>query len=146
MSSPRSVRFDAATVSGLAAFVARHPGLTSSSAAALLVEEGLRMDTHPGVVFREGPSGRRAGVAGGPDVWEVVRAIRDARTAESDLGADDVLAVVAENAGLPYPTLRVAVGYYGSYPDEVDALVAEADRAEDDARRSLDRTRQLLGT
>lgn len=27
------------------------------------------MDEHPGIVFRSGPAGRRAGLAGGPDIW-----------------------------------------------------------------------------
>ncbi|HEX6455830.1 MAG TPA: hypothetical protein VF009_04860, partial [Solirubrobacterales bacterium] len=31
-------------------------------------EEGDRAETHPGIVFRSGPAGRRAGLAGGPDV------------------------------------------------------------------------------
>jgi hypothetical protein len=34
------------------------------------------MDDHPGIVFRDGPTGRRAGLAAGPDVWEVVSALR----------------------------------------------------------------------
>ena len=34
------------------------------------------MDDHPGIVFRDGTAGRRAGLAGGPDVWEVIGALR----------------------------------------------------------------------
>lgn len=34
------------------------------------------MEAHPGIVFRDGPSGRRAGLAAGPDVWEVVGLLR----------------------------------------------------------------------
>jgi hypothetical protein len=78
MVGPRSVRFEASTDAHLSSFVARHPGLSHSSAAALLVEEGLRMDAHPGVLFREGPAGQRAVLSGGPDVWEVIRAIKSA--------------------------------------------------------------------
>jgi hypothetical protein len=37
------------------------------------IDEGMRLDRHPGIVFRDGPAGRRPVVAGGPDVWEVVR-------------------------------------------------------------------------
>jgi len=37
------------------------------------VEEGLAMDAYPGVIFRDGPAGRRPAVVGGPDVWEVIR-------------------------------------------------------------------------
>ena len=47
----------------------------------------MRMTEHPGVVFREGPTGRRAGLVGGADVWEVVRAVKSARAAEPDLAA-----------------------------------------------------------
>jgi hypothetical protein len=30
------------------------------------------MEEHPGIAFRDGPSGRRAALAGGPDVWEAI--------------------------------------------------------------------------
>jgi hypothetical protein len=144
MSAPRSVRFELATVTRLASYASRHPGMTSSGAAALLVEEGLRMDAHPGVLFREGPSGRRAVLAAGPDVWEVIRAVRDARAAEPELGPEEILALVSENTGLGLPQVRVAVGYYGSFAEEVDHLVAEADEAQDRLRRSLAHTAALL--
>ncbi len=34
------------------------------------------MDEHPGIVFRDGPTGRRAALAGGPDVWEVIATLK----------------------------------------------------------------------
>ena len=144
MASPRSVRFEPATDTHLAAFVARHAGLSHSGAAALLVEEGLRMDTHPGVLFREGPAGRRAVLVGGPDVWEAIRAVKSARASEADLTGDGVLALVAENTGLARRALDVAVSYYSDYPAEVDALIAEADAAEESLEHSVDRRRSLL--
>jgi len=49
------------------------------------------MKEHPGVVFREGPSGRRAVLIGGPDVWEVVRVVKSARAAEPGLEAEAVV-------------------------------------------------------
>lgn len=146
MTSPRSVRFDPATDAHLAAFVARHAGLSHSGAAALLVEEGLRMDAHPGVLFREGPAGRRAVLVGGPDVWEVVRAVRNARAAEADLSGDELLAMVAEHTGVAPRLLDVAVAYYGDYPAEVDALIADADAAESAFEDAVDRRNSLLGT
>ena len=145
MAGPRSVRFEPSTDAHLVSFVARHPGLSHSSAAALLVEEGLRMDAHPGVLFREGPAGRRAVLSGGPDVWEVVRAITLTRAADPALDADDVLAVVSESTGLPDRLIQVAIAYYADYPDEVNALLDEADRVEVDAIAALERRRTLLG-
>jgi hypothetical protein len=75
------VRFDRAVAERLSAFVVANPGMSLSSAANRLVDEALRMSEHPGIVFRPGPTGRRAGLAGGPDVWEVVRAVKSARAA-----------------------------------------------------------------
>ena len=145
MVSPRSVRFEPSTDAHLAAFAARHAGLSHSGAAALLVEEGLRMDAHPGVLFREGPAGRRAVLVGGPDVWEVIRAIKSARDDDSDLTGDAVLDLVAENTGLARRTMDVAVAYFSDYPVEVDALIAEADVAEESLGESVDRRASLLG-
>ena len=70
MGTPRSIRFDPVVEDRLVTYAALHPGASASSVAARLVDEGLRMDEHPGVMFRDGPTGRRAVLVGGPDVWE----------------------------------------------------------------------------
>jgi Domain of unknown function (DUF5615) len=57
-----------------------------------VVDEALRTREHPGITFRPGPAGRRAGLASGPDVWEVVRVIRSARSAEPGLAEDALIA------------------------------------------------------
>lgn len=75
MAVPTSVRFGQPVTYRLSSYVARHPGLTRSAVAARYVDEGLRMEEYPAIVFRDGPAGRRATVAGGPDVWEVVAAV-----------------------------------------------------------------------
>ena len=144
-SSPRSIRFDTATEARLSAFAARHPGLYRSGAAALLVEEGLRMDAHPGIVFREGPAGRRAGLAGGPDVWEVIRAISLTRRDDPTLSGESVLDFVAENTGLSARSLHIAVSYYSAFPAEIDAQIEDAQRAEQEAERVIRQRDELLG-
>src|ERR1700680_5195163 len=95
------VRFDVPVAERLASFVAANPGMSLSSAANRLVDEALRTSEHPGITFRPGPTGRRAGLASGPDVWEVVRAVRSARGAEPGLGEGELLTLVAENTGVP---------------------------------------------
>ncbi len=35
------------------------------------------MEEHPGIAFRDGPVGRRAALAGGPDVWEVIETLQN---------------------------------------------------------------------
>ncbi len=128
----------------LSSYVARHPGLTRSAVAARYVDEGLRMDEYPGILFREGPSGRRATVVGGPDVWEVVRAVKAARTAEPDLSDAELLAMLEDNTGVPRRMLRTALEYWGTYPDEVNALVEHAERAEAEYAAAAERTTALL--
>src|SRR5499427_998782 len=91
------VRFDEPVARRLTSFVAANPGMSLSSAANRLVDEALRTSEHPGIVFRPGPTGRRAGLAGGPDVWEIIRAIKSARAAEHELAEDDLLAMVGGN-------------------------------------------------
>jgi hypothetical protein len=138
------VRFDASVAERLSAFVTANPGMSLSSAANRLVDEALRMNEHPGIVFRPGPTGRRAGLASGPDVWEVVRAIKSARAAEPGLAEDDLLTMVAGNTGIPVRLLRIAVRYWAAYPEEIDAEITAADTAEDLAEGVWQRERRLL--
>jgi hypothetical protein len=144
MATPRSIRFDDSVLERLASYVRRHPGLTASSVAARLVDEGLRMEEHPGVMFRDGPMGRRASLVGGPDVWEVIRALRSARAAEPALDEPQLLDLVADNTGVALRLLRLAVGYWAAYPDEVDALVDHAARTDVAHRGAAERARGLL--
>jgi hypothetical protein len=118
--------------------------MSLSSAANRLVDEALRMTEHPGIIFRSGPTGRRASLAGGPDVWEVIRAVRSAHAAEPGLGSDDLLSLVSDSTGIALRLLGTAVRYWAAYPDEVDAEIAAADAAEDAAEQAWLRERQLL--
>jgi hypothetical protein len=142
--SPTPVRFDNEVASRLTSFVASHPGLSLSAAANLLVDEGLRMAEHPGVVFRDGPTGRRAGLAAGPDVWEIMRAVKSARSTEADLDEDEMIAMVSENSGVALGKLRTAVRYWANYPAEIDDEIAAAEHAEIVAEVAWRRERDLL--
>lgn len=88
------------------------------------------MREHPAVVFRDGPTGRRAALAAGSDVWEIIRSVRDARVHEPTITENARLSLVAANAGLTTGQVQAAIGYYTAYPDEVDRMMAEADEAE----------------
>jgi hypothetical protein len=138
------VRFDTTVAGRLSSFAAANPGMSLSSAANRLVDEALRMSEHPGIMFRPGPTGRRAGLAAGPDIWEIVRAVRSGRAAEPGLPEDDLLAMISGNTGLPARLIRVAIRYWASYPDEIDAEIATADTAEAAAEDAWRRERQLL--
>lgn len=87
-----------------------------------MIDEGLRMRDLPGITFRDGPAGRRAAVAGGPDVWEIIAALK------ADAPGDGVVEEVAADMGWPTPMIEVALAYYSRYPDEIDDWIAENER------------------
>jgi hypothetical protein len=73
----------------------------------------MRVADHPGVVFRDGSRGRRAGLAGGPDIWEIIHVVREAG-----------IEAAAEWGNLPADRVHTAVRYYTDYPDEIDERIA----------------------
>jgi uncharacterized protein (DUF433 family) len=128
-----SARLDSSVVDRLERRGAR-AGLNRSRLAERYLDEGMRMEDHPGIVFRDGPAGRRAGLARGPDVWQVIAAIR-----MSTLEGEEALAAVAEWGSLAEAQVRTAVAYYAEYPDDIDERVRrnieEADADEERWRR-----------
>jgi hypothetical protein len=109
-------------------------GLSKSQLGERLLEEGLQMAQFPGLIFRSGPTGRRAGLAGGPDVWEVVRDLKGAAAA----GAADPVAQVSDVSGLPRAGVELALSYYAAHPEDVDERMRLADAAVARVRRALD--------
>ena len=104
------------------------------------IGEGMRLDRHPGIVFRDGPSGRRAVVIGGPDVWEVIAAARSAPER-----GEKLVRALAERIGVPPQKIRIAVSYYGEYPDEIDRFIAANEQEADQLERALGNEQRLLG-
>jgi hypothetical protein len=111
-------------------------GESNARLAERLLDEGLRMEEFPGIVFRSGPAGRRAALAKGPDVWEVVRDLRRAREA----GVGDPGAVVCEASHLERGAVELAAAYYDAYPDEVDERIRSNDEMAERVRRTLEGT------
>ena len=139
MTSPLSLRFDRALLERLRRRAAAQDS-TPSGLAQRLVDEGLRQQEHPGIVFKDGPSGRRAALVAGPDVWEVVAAVR-ASGAKDEKRASKV---AAEQLALSPPQVRLALDYYGSYPVEIDAQITENDVAAAEALAAWQARQRLL--
>jgi hypothetical protein len=74
----------------------------------------------------------------------VAGAIKSARAAEPGLAEEDLLAMVSGNTGVPVRLLRTAIRYWASYPAEIDAEVAAADRSEELAEQAWQREQRLL--
>ncbi len=82
------------------------------------------MDAYPGIVFRDGETGRRAALDTGPDVWEVVPLLRDL---EGSL--EERIAETAEQLWLTERQVRAVSRYYAEFTDEIDSEIAENDEA-----------------
>ena len=139
MTTPLSIRFDPGLLARLRRRVTATTGSTTSALAQRLIDEGLRMADHPGVIFKDGPSGRRAALAYGPDIWEIIKFLR-----EIDERGPAALEAAAEALALEASRISTAVSYYSDYPDEIDAEIAEADDASARAEDAWRIQRRLL--
>lgn len=133
----RTVQFAARFAAPLAGRLrerASHTGQSQRELAERYIDEGLRMDSHPGIVFRDGPMGRRAGLAAGPDVWEIIGGLKQLPTR-----GEAAITKLARLLELTDGQIRTALGYYGEFTQEIEHLIerneSEALRAEAAWRR-----------
>lgn len=95
------------------------------------------MGEHPGILFADGPAGRRPRLWRGPDVWEVISTVR------ANGGS---VQATAEILNLAEREVRMAVGYYAEHPEEIDDWIRanddEAVRLEAAWRRQRELTRE----
>lgn len=138
MTTPLSIRFDSELLERLRRGAAGRE-TTPSGLAQRLVDEGLRSQEFPGIVFRDGPAGRRAGLAAGPDVWEVAQAIRD-----SEVRGDAAIDAIADELDLTPAKVRIALAYFGSYAAEVESEIADNEREAEAALRAWESQQRLL--
>ena len=139
MNGPLSVRFDPEVLAALRRRAAATPGATPSGLAQRLVDEGLRMAEHPGVVFRDGPAGRRAALTVGPDVWELVLFLQ-----EIDERGPAALDAAAEIFAIPPAAVEAGIGYWSAHPAEIESWIAESRAASERAEREWERRAALL--
>jgi hypothetical protein len=101
---------------------ARAAGETLSDRLRRYAEEGTRHQEHPLITFRDGPTGRRAGLLGGPDVWEVSMWMDDL-TKETDATNAGVVEMLAEESALTRPQIEAALRYRAAHSDEIEARI-----------------------
>ncbi len=112
---PFSVRLEEQTEKLIEA-EAQRTRRTKSAVVEAFTEETARTRRFPGIAFRGDDARRRAWVIGsGLDVWEIIHMLEDFGSPE---------ALVADTS-LSLAQVRLAVAYRGSYPDEIDAAIAD---------------------
>lgn len=116
-STARGLRVPDSLQSEIEREMERHNVTEWSTMVLQLLGEAIRMRRAPGIVFSEGPTGRRAVVAGtGLEVWEIIATWREV--------GEDYRRLRAAYDWLSEPQLRGALSYYEMYSDEVDGQLA----------------------
>ena len=89
------------------------------------------MDEYPGIQFRSGPAGRRPGLIGGPDVWEVVSVYRSFGDVKR----------TAEWLDQPVDAIEAALSYCHAHRGDIDEWIQRNEEAAEAAQR-IARARQ----
>lgn len=111
-------------------------GLSQTELAERYLEEGLRLDEHPLIAFRDGAAGRRPGLIGSRlDVWQLVETVKQNGSAEE----------AAAYLELPVEKVLAAMRYYADYTDEIDEWTARANTLADREQASWRRQQELIG-
>jgi len=116
-------------------------GTSVASLVATLLNEGINTRRFPGVIYRDGPTGRRAGLVAGPDIWEIVRAVRDSKGR-----GEKRLRTVADATGVPLSQVRLAVDFYAAHPAEIDQRIEADNQAAERIRELINRREHLLSS
>lgn len=102
------------------------------------IAEGVKMDDHPDIYFRDGALGRRAALSGTRlDVWQVVQTLRN---------HDNSVEEAADYLSLPASKVRAGLRYYAAYRDEVDDIAERETGVAERAEAAWRAEQQLLAT
>lgn len=117
MATSTSFRISDAARRGLSARADRD-GLSATSMLEQLIVEGLAARDHPGIVHRGEANDRRAALAAGPDVWEIIARLQEL-TGEEEAR----ISMLSDETGVHPRLLRVAVDYAASNPAAVERRI-----------------------
>ena len=133
MARSTSFRISDAAKSRLAAR-SDHDGVTATALLDRLIVEGIDQLDYPGVIFRGPAHDRRAALAAGPDIWEVV-----ARLQELDGTEEQRIALLSEESELHPRLIRIALDYAAGHAHEITERIsrnrAMAERSQATARQ-----------
>jgi hypothetical protein len=94
-------------------------GTSATALLERLIIEGVDQLDYPGIVFRGLAHDRRAALAAGPDVWEVI-----ARLQELDGAEEERIGVLSAESGLHPRLIRVALDYAAAHPVDIRQRIA----------------------
>jgi hypothetical protein len=137
MAASTSFRISDATKARLASRAARE-GMTATALLGQLIVEGIDQLDYPGISFRGPAHDRRAALAAGPDVWEVV-----ARLQELDGSEEQRITLLSAESDLHPRLIRIALDYAADHADEVRVRI-DRNRAMAERSRLTSKQREAL--
>jgi hypothetical protein len=133
-----SFRISDTTKSRLATRAARE-GMTVTALLDQLIVEGIDQLDYPGILFRGPTHDRRAALAAGPDVWEIV-----ARLQELDGSEEQRISLLSAESEVHPRLIRVALDYAADHADEVRARIDRNRAMAERSRRTSEQREALL--
>jgi len=133
-----SFRISDATKARLASRAARE-GMTATALLGQLIVEGIDQLDYPGIIFRGPAHDRRAALAAGPDVWEIV-----ARLQELDGREEQRISLLSAESELHPRLIRVALDYAADHVDEVRERIDRNRAMAERSRRTSEQREALL--
>lgn len=138
MATSTSFRISDATKARLTSRAARE-GMTATALLGQLITEGIDQLDYPGIIFRGPAHDRRAALAAGPDVWEVV-----ARLQELDGGEEQRISLLSAESDLHPRLIRIALDYAADHADEVRERIDRNQAMAERSRRTSQQREALL--
>ena len=138
MAASTSFRISDATKARLASRAARE-GMTATALLGQLIVEGIDQLDYPGISFRGPAHDRRAALAAGPDIWEIV-----ARLQELDGSEEQRISLLSAESDLHPRLIRIALDYAADHADEVRVRIDRNRAMAEQSRRTSAQREALL--
>ena len=137
MATSTSFRISDAARTRLASRAARD-GTSATALLDQLIVEGIDQLDYPGIIFRGPAHDRRAALAAGPDVWEVI-----ARLQDIDGREEQRISLLSKESDLHPRLIRIALNYAAEHPDDVRRRI-ERNRVMTQRSQAATRQREAL--
>lgn len=134
MAASTSFRISDTARARLASRAARE-GTTATALLDQLIIEGIDQLDYPGIIFRGPVHDRRAALAAGPDVWEVVTRLQELEGRE-----EQRVSLLAAESDLHPRLIRIALDYAAEHAAEIrERIGRNRDMAERSRRMAQER-------
>ena len=118
---------------------AAHDGVTATALLDQLIVEGIDQLDYPGIGFRGPAHDRRAALAAGPDVWEII-----GRLQELDGSEEQRISLLAAESDLHPRLIRIALDYAAEHSTQIRERIDQNQAMGERSRQTAEQRAALL--